>query len=400
MTRISKRLNIDSPLFISDPRALSNSKKLSTIIKDFVNKQGGAVGFDQYMELALYHEDLGYYCGGSQKFGVDGDFITAPEISTIFSRCLASQCIQILDDLKESSIFEIGAGDGVMAKDLLLEMKKRDSLPKKYFILEVSAELRKRQKKLLKRSIPQYISNIIWLNKMPKKKIKGIILANEVLDALPVVRFKKKSQSFKEMQVACISDKFIWVENSANSELTDVLIKLEEELPTQFPENYISEININLKLWLDSIQSVIEEGVLLFIDYGYSASEYYHPEKSDGNLACHFRHHLHNDPFFYPGLQDITSSVNFTAIAQHAEKLGLDVSGYCNQTYFLFGCGLEDLVCDVDSLDIKSQTILAQQLRMLTMPDEMGERFKVMALTKKYNKKLLGFSIMNQISHL
>ncbi|MDP7195833.1 MAG: SAM-dependent methyltransferase, partial [SAR202 cluster bacterium] len=158
--------------------------------------------------------------------------------------------------------------------------------------------------------------------------------------------------------------------------------------------------NINLKIWLDSVQSVIEEGVILFIDYGYAASDYYHPNKPDGNLLCHYRHNAHNNPFFYPGLQDITSSVDFTAVAQYAEELGLHVKGYNNQTYFLFGCGLEDLIPDMNSLDIKSQTMIAQQLRTLTMPDEMGERFKVIALAKKYNKKLLGFSIMNQRTQL
>ena len=229
---------------------------------------------------------------------------------------------------------------------------------------------------------------------------KGLVLANEVIDALPVKRFKKESSSFKEMKVGYSKDNFYWLDVVADPFLTEHLKDLESKLPAPFPSNYYSEINVQLKEWLNIIQSTIDEGVILFIDYGYSVLDYYHPSRFDGNLLCHYRHHVHNDPFFYPGLQDITTSVNFSAVAEYAEDIGLNVSGYTNQVYFLFGCGLDDLVVKMNLQDISSQTKLSQELRKLTMPDEMGERFKVIGLTKKYNKKLICFSKMNQINRL
>ena len=171
----------------------------------------------------------------------------------------------------------------------------------------------------------------------------------------------------KEVKGSFTGNDFYWVDAPANHELTNALEKIEDKLLKPFPENYCSEININLKIWLDSVQSVMGKGVILFIDYGYSMSDYYHPERSDGNLLCHYQHHVHNNPFFYPGLQDITTSVNFTAVAQHAEEIGLDVKGYTNQAYFLLGCGIDDLVADDNFSDIQSQIKISQQLKKLIM---------------------------------
>ena len=398
--RQSKPPNINLSMPNPDPEAKLHSQKLSKYIKKLIDEKSGSIGFDEYMNLALYQPDLGYYSSGNQIFGAKGDFVTAPQISTLFSKCLAFQCIQILKDFENPSILEIGAGTGIMAKDLLLNLEKSNSLPKKYFIYEISADLKFRQQNLLKQSIPQYIENIIWLDKLPKRKFNGLIIANEVLDALPVKRFKKESNIFKEVKVTFIDNNFHWINVTACDELTNFLEKIENKLSRTFFVDYCSEINVNLKIWLDSVQSVIEKGVILFIDYGYSISDYYHPEKFDGNLLCHYRHHAHNDPFFYPGLQDITTSVDFTSVAECAEKIGLNVNGYTNQTYFLFGCGLENLVPNMDLLSIKSQTEISKELRSLIMPDEMGERFKFMALTKEYNKDLIGFSKMNQRNQL
>ena len=398
--RQSKPSNINLSLLNPDPEAKFHSQKLSTYIKKLIDEKSGSIGFDEYMNLALYQPSFGYYTSGNQIFGAKGDFVTAPQISSLFSKCLAFQCIQILKDFENPSILEIGAGTGVMAKDLLLNLEKSNSLPKKYFIYEISADLKFRQQNLLKQSIPQYIDNIIWLDKLPKRKFNGLIIANEVLDSLPVKRFKKESNIFKEVKVTFIDNNFHWINVTACDELTNFLEKIENKLSRTFYVDYCSEINVNLKIWLDSVQSVIEKGVILFIDYGYSMSDYYHPEKFDGNLLCHYRHYVHNDPFFYPGLQDITTSVDFTSVAECAEKIGLNVNGYTNQTYFLFGCGLENLVPNMDLLSIKSQTEISKELRSLIMPDEMGERFKFMALTKEYNKDLIGFSQMNQRNQL
>ena len=398
--RQSKPSDINLSLPSPDSEAKFHSQKLSRYIKKLIDEKGGSIGFDEYMNLALYQPGLGYYSSGNQKFGAKGDFVTAPQISTLFSKCLASQCTQILEDFEDPSILEIGAGTGVMARDLLLDLEKSNSLPEKYLILEISEDLKSRQQNLLKQSIPQYIDNIIWLDSLPKKKFNGLIIANEVLDALPVKRFKKESNLFKEVKVTSINNNFHWVDTLVCDELKIFLENIERKLSKTFVEDYCSEINIGLKIWLDSVQSVMNKGVILLVDYGYSMSDYYHPEKFDGNLLCHYRHYAHNDPFFYPGLQDITASVDFTSVAEYAEEIGLNVNGYTNQTYFLFGCSLENLIPNMDLLDIKSQTKISQELRTLIMPDQMGERFKFMALTKEYNENLLGFSKMNQKNQL
>ena len=392
----SKPLNIDSALPVPDQNALLQSEKLVAHIKNLMSEQGGVIGFDQYMNSALYEPGLGYYSAGSRKFGPEGDFVTAPEISALFSQCLARQCAQVLNVSESGIIMELGAGTGVMARDLLSELDKLNSLPEKYFILEVSADLKQRQQELLNESIPHLVERVVWLDSLPEKAFTGLILANEVLDALPVRRFKKTSGTFKEMKVGLENNEFIWVDDDAEAELVKGLELLEYVLSDPFPQNYISEINMDLEKWLSALQAVLECGVILLIDYGYSAAEYYHPDRTDGSLLCHYRHRVHADPFFYPGLQDITSSVNFTAVAECADTLGLNVDGYTSQTYFLFGCGLDNLVADMDSLDIKSQTKIAQQVRTLTMPEEMGERFKVMALTKSYDQALIGFSMKDQ----
>ena len=396
----SNPLNIDPALPVPEQDALLQSERLVVRIKDLIKEQGGMIGFEQYMTTVLYEPGLGYYSAGSRKFGAEGDFVTAPEISPLFSQCLAYQCGQILDELGSGSILELGAGTGVMARDLLLELEKLDLLPESYFILEVSADLKQRQQELLNQSIPHIMERVVWLDSLPEKSFAGLILANEILDALAVRRFKKTSGTFKEMKVGLINDEFTWVEGDANTELEKELIQLENKLPESLPENYISEINTDLEKWISGLEKILQRGVMLFIDYGYSTSDYYHPDRIDGSLLCHYRHRVHADPFFYPGLQDITTSVNFTAVAECADATGLHVNGYTNQAYFLFGCGLENLLANMTSLDIKSQTETAQQIRKLTMPEEMGERFKIIALTKDYDQTLIGFSIMDQRARL
>lgn len=392
----SKPLKTESILPVPDQDALIQSEKLIECIKAALHGQGGTICFDEYMKMALYEPGLGYYSAGSRKFGSEGDFVTAPELSPIFSQCLANQCGQILNELGSGIILELGAGTGAMARDILLELEKQNSLPDKYLILEVSADLKQRQQNNLKESIPHLLDRVAWLETIPEEGVTGVILANEVLDALPVKRFKKTSTGFKEMKVGLGDNQFIWVDSDAEDTLLKSLEGLEDDLSTPFPENYISEINTQLEQWLNGLEKVLNKGVMLFIDYGYTAAEYYHPERIDGSLLCHYRHRVHADPFYNPGLQDITSSANFTAVAECADSIGLHVSGYTNQTYFLFGCGLEELLADMNQLDIKAQTKIAQQVRILTMPEEMGERFKVMALTKEYDNDLKGFAVMDQ----
>lgn len=396
----SKLFNTVLDLPVPEPDALALSDKLCGHIKTIIDSRGGAIGFDEYMSAALYQPGLGYYSAGSRKFGPDGDFITAPEISSIFSRCLARQCAEVLNTLDQGIILELGAGTGIMAKDILLEMERMNTLPTKYYILEVSADLMQRQQSLLKETIPELYDRFVWLDSLPDESFPGLILANEVLDALPVKRFKKSSGSFKEMKVGKKNEQFDWVESEADPELLKQLLELEKKILTPFPEQYVSEINTGLNAWLDSMADILKKGVIFFIDYGYTEKEFYHPDRNDGSLLCFYRHRAHSDPFIYPGLQDITASVDFTTLAECADSLGLHVSGYTTQAYFLMACGLDEITADLTSMDIRAQAETAQQIRTLTMPAEMGERFKVMALTKEYDQALMSFSVMDQRVHL
>ena len=381
---------------VPDTAARRVSEELALHIKHLIHEQGGKIGFNQFMMASLYQPGLGYYSAGSRKFGAEGDFVTAPEVSSIFSKCLARQCAQIINNLEKGIILELGAGTGIMARDILLELDKQDALPEEYWILEVSADLKQRQQQLINELPPALKQRVKWLDGLPQEKFTGLILANEVLDALPIHRFVKKKNTFQELHVGIEQDEFVWTEAQAGNELLTALEQLERNLKNPLPDTYVSEINMGLEKWLSALESVLAQGVMLFIDYGYTEAEYYHAERNQGTLLCHYRHRVHADPFLYPGLQDITASVDFTALAETADHLGLHVSGYTTQAYFLFGCALEDVLTELNALDIKQQTQIAQQVRTLTIPEEMGERFKVMALTKEYTDSLQGFSIMDQ----
>ncbi len=394
MTQASLHNTISS-LPEPDEQAMKLSSLLSDSIKSLIEKNSGSIGFDRYMQACLYEPGLGYYSAGSRKFGAAGDFITAPELSPLFSRCLAAQCVQVLNDQSSGVILEVGAGSGRMACDILLEMEQQNILPEEYWILEVSADLIERQKQLVSEIIPQHLNRIKWLDKLPIEKFNGIILANEVVDALPIRRFNKVNNIFYELKVKHYGDRFGWTSDQADKELVSAIELLEEKYGP-WPENYYSEINLLLDGWVKSFSDIIKKGLMLIIDYGYPGSDYYHTEREDGTLLCHYRHHAHSDPFLYPGLQDISSSVNFTALAESADSNGLNVCGYTTQAYFLIACGLEKLIGDITSKDIKSQTEIGHQARKLTLPEEMGEKFKVMALSKNYTSPLLGFSVMDQ----
>lgn len=383
-----------------DKGSMIYSKKLTAYLKQLIKNHGGEIGLDKFMSAVLYEPGLGYYSTGLCKFGADGDFITAPEISPIFSYCLARQCAEVLVDISEPIILELGAGSGKMAKDIITELSRLDCLPEQYWILEVSADLKRRQQNLLKKELPSFYARFIWLDELPKEPFSGLILANEVLDALPVKRFKKSANTFKEMKIGLIKDQFNWVESDFDFEELKLLENLENNLPDVFPEQYVSEYNFNLASWLPSLTSCFKKGLLLFIDYGYTEKDFYHYERCKGTLLCHYRHLAHDDIFSYIGLQDITSSVNFTALADIAYKAGLNVDGYTTQAYFLAACDLNEFILGNETIDIKEQLKITQQIHMLTMPDNMGEKFKVMALTRDFNKALKGFSIIDQSSRL
>ncbi|MEM7027857.1 MAG: SAM-dependent methyltransferase [Pseudomonadota bacterium] len=391
MTQFNNMIDLPEP----DKTSTAHSHVLMRKIEAEIKRSSGFIGFDEFMRLALYEPGLGYYSAGLRKFGQEGDFITAPEISSIFSRCLARQCKEIIQSIENCSIFELGAGTAVMAADILLALQEIDALPEQYFILEVSADLKQRQQALLRERVPFFYEHIKWLDQLPEETFSGIVLANEVIDALPVKRFIKQDHELFEYGVAIADDKLIW--QTAEPLLYDNNDQniLSTAIMNNLVDGYTSEINLSLGAWLSSFADKLEQGLLLFLDYGYPAKEYYHPERTNGTLLCHYQHRAHDDPFYFPGLQDITASVDFTRLAENAYQAGLNVAGYTTQSAFLIACGLEE-VAQLNDSNHRRRAENANAIRTLTLPAEMGERIKVMALTKNYEQPLLGFSFMDQ----
>lgn len=382
-----------SELPVPDADALRHSQRLVELIRDEIKQQDGRITFARYMELALYAPGLGYYSAGLNKFGVIGDFVTAPEISPLFARCVARQCQQVLQALGGGDILEFGAGSGIMAADLLAELEVLSSLPQHYFILEISAELRERQQATLARRAPHLLERVIWLDEIPRQKLRGFVFANEVLDAMPVHRFRLGAENTSELYVACEGDKFVW---KAGPLSDPVLAERITDLRAMSPElnpGYISEINLAAPAWVWTLAAALESGMLLLIDYGYPRHEFYHPERARGTLLCHYRHHAHDDPFLHPGLQDITAHVDFTTLAEAGHKAGLDVAGYTTQAHFLLGCGLTELAVEAPGSEVRQRVQLAEQIKRLTLPGEMGEVFKVLAMTRGISDPLLGFAL-------
>ncbi len=373
------------------PEAIVHSQQLQQLIRSEINASNGKISFARYMELALYAPGLGYYSAGSQKFGKEGDFITAPHISALFSKCLANQCQQVLSYFKDlGSILEVGAGTGQMAADILLALEQMDQLPNHYFILELSAELKLRQQQKIQALCPHLLSRIKWLDSLPEPGFQGIVLANELLDAMPVSRFQIIDNALFELFVC---------ENNNNFKCKPFVTKNEELLDLFHSQSwanlYTSEINLTLKPWISSISDILTSGVILLVDYGFPAKEYYHPDRADGTLMCHYQHHAHSDPFFFPGLQDITAHVDFSAIAKAGTDANLDILGFTQQASFLMSCGLIELLQQNanNALSTKEQAMLNHAITVLTSPAEMGELFKVIALGRNFEELLIGFEL-------
>ncbi len=375
---------------LPDSISQAHSDKLSSLIRKEIQERE-FISFSRFMELALYAPGLGYYSAGLPKLGTRGDFITAPEISPLFAKCLARQCQPILETLHHGTILELGAGTGVLARDLLLELEQLNSLPSQYFILEVSADLRERQQVLLKAALPHLFSKIIWLDTLPVTPIGGIILANEVLDALPIHCFQIEGQIPLERCVTWENKQFTWkITAPTTPDLITQLELIQQECPLQ--DGYASEINLILPAWLRAIANSLNQGILLFFDYGYGQREYYHPDRRQGTLMCYYQHHKHSNPFTHIGLQDVTAHVNFTHVIESAIQAGLSLGGYTTQSSFLLACGLPELVA-AQHLTHEAEIFKQNQaIKLLTLPSQMGEAIKVMALTKDFEMPLLGFS--------
>jgi SAM-dependent MidA family methyltransferase len=381
------------------PEEVAHSTRLVDRIRDVIESSGGWISFERFMELALYEPGLGYYSAGAVKLGRDGDFITAPEISPLFSRCLANQCIEVMDRLGAIDILELGAGSGVMAADILKELAAQSRLPERYLILEVSADLRERQRATLAEHAPEQLDRVTWLDAWPTE-LRGVVLANEVLDAMPVERFRVRGTQINAVGVTWQLGRLDWSETHAPAALQKAVREIEQGAGEALPDNYFSEVNLRLKPWMEGLASSLSEGVALFIDYGLPRAQYYRYERSEGTLLCHYRHRFHDDPLINVGVQDIGAWVDFTAVADAASDSGFSVAGFTTQAHFLIGCGIEQFLASLAEADLKDRVQLARQAMLLTLPGEMGERFKVIGLTKNYEHPLRGFSVRDLIGSL
>jgi SAM-dependent MidA family methyltransferase len=364
--------------------AQTHSEQLCEFIRRDIEAQGGWIAFARFMELALYAPGLGYYSAGAAKFGASGDFVTAPEISPLFGQTLARQLAQIMAR-SAPHILELGAGSGKLAADVLGELEQLGCLPERYDILEVSADLRQRQQQYLEARVPHLLSRIHWTESLPAT-IAGAAIANEVLDALPVHLVHWTDSGLLERGVGCQDDNFIWQERAAeNPALREAAKQI------SVPDDYLSEISLASNGLVASLCQRLQRGALLLVDYGFGADEYYHPQRNQGTLMCHYRHRAHDDPFYLPGLQDITAHVDFTAVAECAADNGAELLGYTTQAHFLINCDITDFLAARDPENTRDYLPLSAQLQKLTSPAEMGELFKVIALGKGITEPLRGF---------
>lgn len=383
---------LELPELTADEAA--HSAELVERVRAAIRKAGGWIDFAQFMQLALYTPGLGYYSAGARKFGAAGDFITAPEVAPVFSRCLAVQCAEVLQHLGEGDkrILELGAGSGVMAAELLAELERQDELPAEYLILDLSADLRERQRATLAHAVPHLLGRVRWLDALPDEPFDGLVIANEVLDALTVQRFAIRQGQVNALGVSDDFGQLVLAEVRGGERLVAAVRQIERDAGVTLPDGYESEVCLGLSQWLAAIGACLERGVMLFIDYGLPRREYYSLERTRGTLLCHCRHRFHEDALIRVGLQDITAWVDFTAVAEAAESAGFEVAGYTTQAHFLIGTGLGEFVANVEGLDLVQRLNLSRQAMVLTLPGEMGERFKVIALSRNYDAPLRGFA--------
>ena len=368
-----------SRLPIPDDDSLAHCKKVCESIRQAIDEAGGSISFAQFMHLALYSPGLGYYNVGTTKFGETGDFVTAPEVSPLFGRVVARQCASVLKQLERGKILELGAGSGRLAVDILRKLTDLKSPPERYLILEISADLKARQEELIGEELPDLLPRVEWLSKLPEK-FAGVVIANEVADALPVERFERTEAAVLQMHVTANETDFDWSRKPAPEILAMAVEKIETDIGEALPPGYQSEISLGLPDWIGQIAKCLDQGLVLLFDYGVSRREYYSRERNQGWLRCHFRHHAHNEPLIYPGIQDLTSWVDFTAVAESAVDHGLDVAGYVTQAQFLINGGLEHELAGIADLPVADQLELSKQVKLLTLPDEMGENFKCIGL--------------------
>jgi SAM-dependent MidA family methyltransferase len=363
-------------------------------LREQIGAGGGWLSFERFMDAALYAPGLGYYSAGAHKLGAGGDFTTAPEISSLFGACIARQCAEILRALGGGSLLEIGAGSGRLAADILSRLETLGALPDSYGILEISADLRERQRRHLEQRLPHLLGRVQWLDQPPQQPFDGIVLANEVLDALPVARFRRQRGSVEELGVVIEDGRFAWAARPAAPAMAQICRRLSES-GGAWDDGYVSEYCPRLMAWTHGVTRSLRTGAALWFDYGLPRSQYYLPERHEGTLLCHFQHRAHGDPFRYPGLQDITAWVDYTLLAEASRSAGFALSGFTTQSFFLAGLGIHEEMQFMAGGDDNQLARLANQARQLMLPGEMGERFKAMAWLRGLDLPLSGFALQD-----
>ena len=371
------------------------SRALSTRIAGTIHDSGGWIGFDRYMQMALYEPGLGYYVAGSRKFGADGDFVTAPELSPLFGECVAAQCAHWFGSA-QAEVVEFGAGSGALAAQLLAALQALGAAPGRYRIVELSAELRERQRELLAARVPALLDRVSWLDALPPA-IDGVVVANEVLDAMPVRLFRWGDGEIFERGVASApaGDGFVFADRAADDAFAGrVRLALDEAWGAcgEPRGDFVSELGEQAEAWVETVGARLTRGAMLLIDYGFPRAEYYHAQRATGTLLCHYRHRVHADPFLWPGLQDVTAHVDFTAISRAARRAGLAMLGYNSQARFLLDCGLLERLSSRPRDDARKWAQQVQAVQQLLSEAEMGELFKAIAVGRDVPDDAPGFA--------
>ncbi len=374
------------------PDERAHSERLCALIRDNIRTHGPML-FARFMDLVLYAPGLGYYSAGKTKFGAAGDFVTAPELGPLFAQCLCRAFMPALREIENPILFEVGPGSGALVADLLLELERLGQLPKRYWMLECSAELRARQRETLQLRCPHLLSLAEWLDAPPSAPWQGVLLANEVIDALPVTRFVLHSGGVYLEHVALdANDQFVLVERPATGMAATQIEALLASLPEPLPHPYRSEFRPELPAWLMAVLGQMRRGLALLSDYGYPRREFYLPERRNGTLMCHYRHRSHANPLILPGLQDLTASVDFTALAEAGLGVGFELAGYTTQAQFLFSSGLSEFLERANALPEIERLRLTSQAKRLVLPGDMGDRFQFLGLRRALTTELPAFS--------
>lgn len=381
---------------LPSPDAQAHSQRLTAALSREIEAAGGWISFARFMEQLLYAPGLGYYTAGARKFGAAGDFVTAPGMTGLFGQALARQVAQVLAD-SAPAVLEVGAGSGRLAADLLLELERLEALPETYWILDLSADLRERQQQTLAAEVPHLLSRIAWLDALPES-FSGVVIGNELLDAMPVEILAWREDGIFERGVTCDgAERFVWSERPAQGALLAAAIEIGEQCG--LPPGFESEVSLAARAWMAEWGHRLACGALLLIDYGFPRREFYHPQRGRGTLMCHYRHHAHPDPFYLPGLQDVTAHVDFTAMIAAAHGAGLELLGYTSQGQFLLNCAILDRLAALPA-GTPDYIRAAGAVGKLLMPHEMGELFKVIAIGRGIDEALCGFATGDQSHRL